>query len=77
MTDAIEQIHPTAIIDASASIADGVEIGPYSIIGADVTIEQGSKIESHVVIKGPTTIGKNNHFFSILLYRRGSSRSKI
>jgi len=63
MTDAIEQIHPTAIIDASASIADGVEIGPYSIIGANVTIEQGTKIESHVVIKGPTTIGVNNHFF--------------
>jgi len=56
-------IHPTAIVDDSAVVADGVEIGPYSIIGADVTIGTGTRIESHVVIKGPTTIGENNHFF--------------
>ncbi|VAW56101.1 Acyl-[acyl-carrier-protein]--UDP-N-acetylglucosamine O-acyltransferase, partial [hydrothermal vent metagenome] len=31
-------IHQTAIIDATAQIADDVSIGPYSIIGADVKI---------------------------------------
>jgi len=56
-------IHPTAIIDESATVAAGVEIGPYSIIGADVKIGSGTRVESHVVIKGPTTIGENNHFF--------------
>ena len=56
-------IHPSAIIDASAIIGDGVEIGPYSIVGADVEIGAGTKIESHVVVKGPTRIGTNNHIF--------------
>jgi UDP-N-acetylglucosamine acyltransferase len=53
-------IHPSAIIDPSAKLADDVQVGPWTIIGADVEIGSGSKIASHVVIKGPTVIGKNN-----------------
>ncbi|MBU0769330.1 MAG: acyl-[acyl-carrier-protein]--UDP-N-acetylglucosamine O-acyltransferase, partial [Proteobacteria bacterium] len=37
-------IHPTAIIDKSAEIAEGVEIGPYVIIERDVKIAKGVKI---------------------------------
>lgn len=53
-------IHQTAIIDPTAKLADGVEVGPYSVITADVTIGAGTKIGPHVVIKGPTVIGENN-----------------
>jgi UDP-N-acetylglucosamine acyltransferase len=56
-------IHPQAIVDASAKIADNVSIGPFSVIGADVEIGSGTIIESHVVIKGPTAIGEDNHIF--------------
>lgn len=56
-------IHPTAIIDPSATIGDGVEVGPYSVIGADVEIGEGSWIGPHVVINGPTTIGMDNKIF--------------
>jgi len=56
-------IHATAIIDPSAVIAAGVEIGAYSIVGADVELGLGTKVEPHVVIKGPTLIGRNNHIF--------------
>jgi UDP-N-acetylglucosamine acyltransferase len=56
-------IHPTAIVDSSAIIADDVEIGPYSIIGADVEIDTGTWLGPHVVINGPTKIGKNNKIF--------------
>jgi len=56
-------IHPTAIIDPAAQIADNVEIGPYSIVGADVEIGEGCVIGPHVVIKGPTSIGKGNRIF--------------
>lgn len=56
-------IHPTAIIDSSAVIADDVEIGPYSIIGPDVEIGAGSWIGPHVVISKLTTIGKNNKIY--------------
>lgn len=56
-------IHPTAIIDPSAIIANDVEIGPYSIIGPDVEIGSGTWIGPHVVITRLTTIGKGNKIY--------------
>jgi len=53
-------IHQTAIIDASANIAEDVSIGPYSVIEAGVEIGTGTDIGPHVVIKGPTKIGRDN-----------------
>lgn len=52
-----------AVVDRSATLADGVEVGPYSVIGADVSIGANTIIGPHVVIKGPTRIGVNNHIF--------------
>jgi UDP-N-acetylglucosamine acyltransferase len=56
-------IHPTALVDASARLADDVEVGPFSVIGPDVTIGAGSVIGPHVVIKGPTTLGERTRIF--------------
>ncbi len=56
-------IHPTAIVDSTAQIAESCEVGPYTIVGADVSIGEGSWIGPHVVLKGPTTIGANNKIF--------------
>ena len=56
-------IHPTAIIDPAARIAEGVTIGPWTLIGPEVEIGAGCRIESHVVIKGPTRMGQNNRVF--------------
>jgi UDP-N-acetylglucosamine acyltransferase len=57
------KIHPTAIVDAAATLDDSVEIGAYSIIGPHVVIGAGTKVGPHVVIDGHTTIGKDNNFF--------------
>lgn len=56
-------IHPTAIIDASSTLASDVEIGPYAIIGRHVTIGKGTKVGPHTVIGDWTEIGENNHIF--------------
>ncbi|NYS60614.1 acyl-ACP--UDP-N-acetylglucosamine O-acyltransferase [Vreelandella salicampi] len=56
-------IHPTALIDPSAQLADDVEVGPYSIIGPKVVIGAGSVIGPHVVVKGPTTLGARTRIF--------------
>jgi UDP-N-acetylglucosamine acyltransferase len=53
-------IHPTAIVDPTARIADGVAIGPYCVIGADVEIGAGTRIGPHCTIGGPTRIGRDN-----------------
>lgn len=56
-------IHPSAIIDNSAQLAAGVEVGPYAIIGRHVTIGSGTKIGAHAVIGDWTEIGENNQIF--------------
>ncbi|MCW5589867.1 MAG: acyl-ACP--UDP-N-acetylglucosamine O-acyltransferase [Legionellales bacterium] len=56
-------IHPTAIIDPSAQLAENVSVGPWTYIGPDVEIGEGTCIHSHVVIKGPTRIGCDNEIF--------------
>jgi UDP-N-acetylglucosamine acyltransferase len=59
----VSLIHPQAIVDPSARLADDVAVGPWTLIGPDVEIGPGTVIESHVVIKGPTRIGSNNRIF--------------
>ncbi len=56
-------LHPTAIIDPGAELANDVEIGPYAVIGAGVKIDRGNKIHSHVVIQGRTSMGEGNVVF--------------
>jgi len=56
-------IHPSAIIDSSATLAADVEIGPYAIIGKHVTIGSGTTVGPHTVIGDWTTIGANNQIF--------------
>lgn len=54
------RIHPTAIVDPQARLADDVEVGPYSIIRHDVEIGAGTRIGPHVVIGEHTRIGARN-----------------
>ncbi|WP_404363648.1 acyl-ACP--UDP-N-acetylglucosamine O-acyltransferase [Marinobacter sp.] len=56
-------VHPQAIVDPSARLADNVTVGPWSYIGPDVEIGEGTEIMSHVVVKGPTVIGRDNRIF--------------
>lgn len=56
-------IHPQAIVDPSAKLAEDVIVGPWSYIGPNVEIGSGTEIMSHVVVKGPTVIGKNNKIY--------------
>ena len=56
-------IHPSAIIDDLAGIAEGVSVGPFCVIGPDVEIGAGTVIGPHVVIRGPTRIGRENRIF--------------
>jgi len=69
-------IHPQAIVDKSAQIADDVEIGPWTYIGPNVTIDSGTVISSHVVINGPTSIGKGNRIFQFASVGEGCQDKK-
>jgi UDP-N-acetylglucosamine acyltransferase len=56
-------IHATAIIDATAELDTGVEVGPYSVIGPRVRIGKNTRIGPHVVIDGFTKIGEECTIF--------------
>jgi UDP-N-acetylglucosamine acyltransferase len=56
-------VHPTAIVDPGARIAESAEIGPYCVIGAEVEIGAGTRLMAHVYVEGPTWIGEDNIFF--------------
>jgi len=53
-------IHERAVIDPSAVIGAGVQIGAYAVIGADVEIGDNTRIGPHCIIEGPTRIGRDN-----------------
>src|SRR6202050_3898891 len=56
-------VHPTAIIDARACIAETAEIGPYCIVGSEVEIGAGTRLMAHIYLDGPSRIGADNIFF--------------
>jgi UDP-N-acetylglucosamine acyltransferase len=58
------QIHPTAVVDAGAELADDVAVGPYAVIGTGVRIGAGTTVGAHTTIEGPTTIGRDNRIFA-------------
>jgi len=58
------KIHPTAIVDKKARLADDIEVGPYAIIGPDAEIGKKTVIGSHVTIDGYTTLGEGNRVFT-------------
>ncbi len=57
------RIHPTAIIDPRAELADDVEVGPWAYIGPHCTVGAGSVIhmratlEEHVKLAPRVTVG--------------------
>ena len=56
-------IHPTAIVDPRARIAESADIGPYCIVGAEVEIGARTRLMANLYIEGPTWIGEDNIFF--------------
>lgn len=57
------RVHPTALVDRAAELADDVEVGAYSLIGPKVRLGAGTVVAPHVVIDGRTAIGRNNRIF--------------
>jgi UDP-N-acetylglucosamine acyltransferase len=56
-------VHPTAIVDAQAHVAETAEVGPYCIVSREVEIGAGTRLMAHVYIEGPCRIGADNIFF--------------
>ncbi len=51
-------IHPTAIVDPRAELAEDVEIGPYAIVEGDVHIGRGTHVHHHAFVGNGARIGE-------------------
>jgi UDP-N-acetylglucosamine acyltransferase len=60
MASAQHRVHPSAVIDPAAVLADDVTVGPYAIIEGPVTLGPGCRVGPHVHLIGPVTLGAHN-----------------
>jgi UDP-N-acetylglucosamine acyltransferase len=51
------QVHPTAIVDDSAELGEGVFVGPFCIVGPNVQLGARTRLAGHVVVERDTHIG--------------------
>src|SRR5512143_1027226 len=58
-----ELIHPTAIIEPGAQLAEGVAIGAYAYVGSLAVIGAGTVLHHHANVEGRTTIGEKCEIF--------------
>jgi UDP-N-acetylglucosamine acyltransferase len=53
------QVHATAVIHPTASVADDVVIGPYAIIGEHAFVGSGTRIGPHAIVEPFTSVGRD------------------
>jgi UDP-N-acetylglucosamine acyltransferase len=51
-------IHPTAVVDARATLGEAVSIGAFSVVGPDVLLGPGVEIGNHVTLEGRVVLGE-------------------
>ena len=64
-------VHPTAVIDASATISPSCDIGANVVIGKDCRIADGVRLFPNVTVYDRATIGENSTIHSGVSIREG------
>jgi UDP-N-acetylglucosamine acyltransferase len=64
---ATPEIHPTAIVENGAELADDVVIGPLAYVGPLVRLGAGTRLHHHATVEGNTSLGSGNEVFPYAL----------
>jgi UDP-N-acetylglucosamine acyltransferase len=56
-------VHPSAVVDPTATLGPGAIVHAFSVIGAGVSLGAGSVVGPHAVIEGPSAIGERCRVF--------------
>jgi UDP-N-acetylglucosamine acyltransferase len=64
----LNYIHDTSVIDPSAKLTTGVQVGPLCVVGPRTSIGRGTVLQSNVIVGPDVQIGENNvlHPFSAI-----------
>jgi UDP-3-O-[3-hydroxymyristoyl] glucosamine N-acyltransferase len=65
-------VHPTAVIDSSAQLGEGVWIGAHAVVGPNALIGAGVRIHPNATIYDGVHIGANSVIHSNVSVREGS-----
>lgn len=57
-------VHPSALVDPRARLADDVSVGAFSVVGPEVELAAGVDIATHVTLTGSTRIGEGTRVSS-------------
>ena len=57
------RIHPSAVIESGAKIADDAVIGAFAFVGSDVELAAGVELRPHAHVCGRTTVGEGTRIF--------------
>ncbi|HTT32130.1 MAG TPA: acyl-ACP--UDP-N-acetylglucosamine O-acyltransferase [Candidatus Acidoferrum sp.] len=55
-------IHPQAVVAASAKLGAGVKVGAFAVVGEEVELGERCVLHPHAVAQGPAKFGKQNVF---------------
>ncbi len=58
------QIHPQAVVDATALLEEGVQIGPMAVVGAYAVLRRGVVVGAGAVIGDRVVLGEQSHIFA-------------
>jgi len=56
----MRRIHPTAVVDPAAVLAEDVEVGAHAVIEGPVKVGARTVVRPHAVLLGDTTLGEGN-----------------
>lgn len=57
------RIHPSAVVEPAAKLAEDVEIGAHAYVGAEVELAAGVVLRPHAHVTGRTTVGEGSRVF--------------
>ena len=69
-------VHPSAIVDPSAKIGEGVHIGAFTIVEKGAEIGDGAVIEAQVFVGEGCKIGVKTHIYPQVTLREGTKVGK-
>jgi len=65
-------VHPTAIVDPSVKLGEGVHIGAYTVVESGAEIGDGAVVEAQVFIGEGCRVGAKTHIYPQVTLREGT-----